>query len=379
MLNDEKSGSFVSATFCNDDARHVKTLHYIGIKPTPDEGGALEEPSPDDFPGSVNDVLSSLSSFPNLGKVTIQFACDRTREEDNSIYQDNYYLFEEPEDMEMVQEAERDEPFRSLMQQSYTALSRNTAIGLKHLELKNVVAKQCSAWSLEGFRALLGGLDSFKINLRGGDNGVGWKINKLEGYLDFVSQLDTYFFKHLSNVKNFSFAATHDGPAENLPLLGQHMPQLRSLSLEYVFITGDLVAFIAAHGETLETITFTNCYSLWPEDDYITWGDFFFGVAAKKPKALLEFHVSASDLEQWDPALETSWRFDDEKRIRILREQFPRRRMFDYKHLDGKYGMVFDSIDRALDRFEAGSDQRGWTQTCELMERNAVTCGKRGR
>jgi hypothetical protein len=33
--------------------------------------------------------------------------------------------------------------------------------------------------------------------------------------------------------------------------------------------------------------------------------------------------------------------------------------MFDYKHLDGKYGMVFDRVDQALDSFEAGSDHKG--------------------
>lgn len=379
LLNDEKSGSSVSTILCSADARHVKTLHYVGIKPMSDEGEPLEGPSPDDFPDSVDSVLSSLSNFPDLDKVTIQFACDKTWEEDHSNYQASYYLYEEPEDMQMVREAENDEALRSLMKRSYAALSRNTAIDFKHLELKNVVAKQCSAWWLEGFRALLGGLESFTINLRGGENGAGWQINKLEGYLDFVSQLDTYFFKHLSNIKDFSFAATVDGPAEGLPLLVQHMPKLRSLSLEYVFITGDLAAFIAAHGETLETIAFTNCYSMWPENDYITWGDFFFGVAAKKPKALLEFRISTSDVEQWNPGVETSWRHDGEKRIQRLRERFSCRRMFDYKHLDGKYGMVFDSLDRAADRFEAGSDHRGWTQVCELMETNASTCRKRER
>ena len=379
LLNDEKSGSSVSAILRSTNARHVKTLHYVGIKSMPDEGGSLEDPSPDDFPDSVKSVLSGLSTFPNLDKVTIQFACDKMWEEDHSNYEASYYLFEEPEDMQMVREAENDEALRSLMRRSYAALSRNTAIDFKNLELKNVIAKQCSAWRLEGFRALLGGLESFTINLRGGDNGAGWQINKLEGYLDFVSQLDTYFFKHLSNVKDVSFAATDDGPAEGLPHIVQHMPKLRNLSLEYVFITGELAAFIAAHGETLETIEFTNCYSMWPEEDYITWGDFFFGVAAKEPKALLEFRISTRDVEQWKPGVETSWRHDDEKRIQKLREQFPCRRMFDYKHLDGKYGMVFDSLDRAADRFEAGSDHRGWTQVCTLMERNASVRGDSNR
>ncbi|KAF3044471.1 hypothetical protein E8E12_011009 [Didymella heteroderae] len=201
LLNDEESGCFVSTILDSAVARHVRSLHYIGFKAMPDgqdfgREEALEEPSTEDFPASVDRVLSNLSGFPNLKRVTIQFACETTREEDDQEYGNSYYLFEEPEDSEDVLEAER---------------------------------------------TLLGGLESFKIKLRGGDNGAGWKINKLEGYLDFVSQLDTYFFKYLSNVKDFSFAATYDGPpgigggSNNtvLPLLGPHMPQLRSLSLGY--------------------------------------------------------------------------------------------------------------------------------------------------
>jgi hypothetical protein len=42
------------------------------------------------------------------------------------------------------------------------------------------------------------------------------------------------------------------------------------LSLEYEFVSSDLVAFITVHGDTLGTMTFTNCYSLWPGEDYIT-------------------------------------------------------------------------------------------------------------
>ncbi|KAF2112233.1 hypothetical protein BDV96DRAFT_460731, partial [Lophiotrema nucula] len=150
--------------------------------------------------------------------------------------------------------------FWSLIEQSYRALSRNSASSIKHLELKNVVAKKCSAWQLADFHTVLQGLSSFTISLRGGDNGAGWQINMVVGYLDFVSELNVYFFRHLSNVKHFSFAATGDGPPgiagglnnAALPLLEPHMPQLQSLSLDYIFISEDLSAFITAHSNTLE-------------------------------------------------------------------------------------------------------------------------------
>ncbi|KAJ4381477.1 hypothetical protein N0V86_002836 [Didymella sp. IMI 355093] len=391
LLNDEKIGSSVSAILDSTQARHVRSLHYVGIKAMPDDPEAredpVEKPSPKDFPESVYKVLSSLSRFQNLDRLTVRFACDKEEEEDVSIYLNSYYTFEEPEDLEKVLEAEGLEAYRSLMMQTYRALARNTKTTVKHLELRNVVAKECSAWRLDGFRALLEGLVSFRINLRGGDNGAGWKINKTEGYLDFVSQLDTYFFRHLTNVKYFSFAATHDGPPgirrdmnnAVLPLLEEHMPQLQSLSLRFVFISGNLADFITAHGDTLEKIVFTECYSQWPAEEAITWGDFFFSIAAKSMKALLDFDIERTDLEYLMPVEETDWRYHEMARVKLLRDRFPGRRMFDYKHIDDKYGMVFDSRDKAFERFQEGSDHRGWSQVCKIIDQNYCVCGECGR
>lgn len=381
LLNTEKSGSSVRDILNNAYAVHVRNLHYMGIKAMSGEGEPLKQPSPVDFPNSVEEVLSTLSKLPNLEKVTVQFASAETADEDEDIYVDSFYNFDEPEDDEQVLEAERTEAFRSLMERSYRALSCNPKATIKHLELKNVIAKKCSAWQLEGFRILLQGLTSFNISLRGGDNGAGWKVNKLEGYLEFVSELDAYFFRYLSHVKHFKFAATHDGPPgieggmnnTALPLLRQYMPQLQSLSLEYVFISGDLTAFITSHSDTLESIWLNQCYSdtEWPETNTITWGAFFSSIAAKDMKALSVFDVAPSDLERLCPTGEKHYRHQEAVRAQELREKFPARRMFDYKHLDDKYGMVFDSEEKAFERFENGSDHSGWRQLCRIVERNS--------
>jgi len=44
--------------------------------------------------------------------------------------------------------------------------------------------------------------------------------------------------------------------------------------------------------------------------------------------------------------------------------------MYDYKHLDDKYGMVFDSEEMAFERFENGSDHAAWQKLCKVIERN---------
>ncbi|KAF2847924.1 hypothetical protein T440DRAFT_352362, partial [Plenodomus tracheiphilus IPT5] len=206
--------------------------------------------------------LLNLSRLPNLKQVTVQFACAKTADEDEDIYRSSYGIFKELETDEQVLESEKMFAFRSLMERSYRALSHTLAGSIKHLELKNVVAKKCSAWKLTEFHSMLQGLSSFTISVRGGDNGSGWQINPVKGYLNFISELDDTFFRHLSNVKHFKFAATRDAPPgieggmnnAALPLLGHHMPQLESLSLEHIFISGNLSAFIIAHCRTLESV-----------------------------------------------------------------------------------------------------------------------------
>jgi hypothetical protein len=83
-----------------------------------------------------------------------------------------------------------------------------------------------------------------------------------------------------------------------LPLLGQQMPQLQSLSLEHVFISDDLSAFIVAHSDTLESIRLDHCYSGWKRESATCWGDFFSSIASKNMKSLRTFNIAASDLEQ---------------------------------------------------------------------------------
>jgi hypothetical protein len=382
LLNEEKSGISILALLNSADAEHVRDLHYIGIMDVPEspdcQDGPVKEPSPDDLPESVEQVLSSLAKLANLERVTVQFICAKTADEDERIYRFSYDIYEELETDEQVLESENSIAFRSLMQRSYMALSRNPASSIQHLELRNVMAKRCSAWDSTEFHTLLQGVTSFTISLRGGDNGAGWQINKVEGYLDFVARLHVYFFKHLSKVKTLSLAATSDGPPgidggmnnAALPLLEQHMPELQHLILEYFFISEDLANFITAHGKTLQTVRLNHCYSGSGNEDAICWGDFFSSVASKEATALRVFDIGPSDLEQCQLLDEADYDYKFVLQTSQLREKFPERRMLDYKDLDDKYGMVFDSEDHAIESFESGSDHSGWKQLCKLIKQN---------
>jgi hypothetical protein len=380
LLNEERAGSSVLTVLTGPYSEHVRNVHYVGIMAMPSDHDDYDvpEPSGDHFPEAVEQVLSRLAELQNLERVTVQFICDRKEEDDKEYYDGAFYLLEEPETDEQVLDSEKTTAFRALMERSYRALAQNPPSSIRSLKLKDVVAKKCSAWKLPEFHTLLQNLSSFTISLRGGDNGAGWRINKMDGYHKFVGELDTYFFQHLSNIKHFSFAATDDGPPGNdtgwnstaLPLHGQHMPQLQSFHLEYVFISGHLAAFVEAHSSTLETVRLNHCYSGWGSEDAICWGDFFCSIASHKLGALKNFDVGASDLEQLEMPGKDDYYYGKTVRSEELREQFPERRMYDYKHLDDKYGMVFDSDENAFEKFESGSDHVGWQQLCKVIERD---------
>lgn len=215
LLNEEKSGSSVLTILNSAYSEHVRNVHYVGIMAMPSDHDdyVVSEPARDHFPEAVERVLSHLAGLQNLERVTVQFICGRTKEDDKDKYESAFYLLEEPETDEYVLDSEKTNAFRALMERSYRALSQSPPTSIRSLELKDVVAKKCSAWKLPEFHTLLQNLSSFSISLRGGDNGAGWQINKLGGYLEFVGELDSYFFQHLSTVKHFIFAATDDGYA----------------------------------------------------------------------------------------------------------------------------------------------------------------------
>ncbi|KAH6632926.1 hypothetical protein C7974DRAFT_333760, partial [Boeremia exigua] len=221
----------------------------------------LELQSGSFIPAPSLDLLS-LSRFPNLECVIVEFRCSRAKEKEEEIYSQTYDIFEELEEPQMTLGIEEADAFRSLTKRTYDAIAQNPPYTIKSLELRNVVAKRCSAWETSAFRALLEGLSAFKISLRGGDNGAGWRINKVAAYLSFVGSLDTIFLGFANNLKHLSISATTDGPpglAEGmnnveLPLKEDILKNLEILELEHVFISKDLAAFIVAHGSSLNTI-----------------------------------------------------------------------------------------------------------------------------
>jgi hypothetical protein len=392
LLNDEKSGSFAQSLFNNSFAHHVRTIHYIGVMAMTPNTETMEDsmeldnllikPSPDHLPRSVEHVLSHLAQFPNLERCIVDLRCAKTAQEDQSTYEMAFDTIEHPEDGELVLEKENTDPFRALTKRSYDALAKNPTSSIRHLELRNIVPRVCSTWNSPDFQALLNNLSTFTITLRGGENGTGWQFTTYSTYLCFFNSLEIHFFNHLSQLKHLSVCAPSDTSpglavginSFKLPFGPRHVPELQTLHLENLFISPYLSTFVTSHS-SLKSVTLEKCYSglhesnsVDKEEESLSWGAFFSTIAAVHMPALRAFHVGASDLETTQPH-EDEGGFQQAKYAKDLREQYPSRRMFEYKQVDEMYGTLYDCTELAFQRFKQGTDQKGWEELCKVLKK----------
>jgi hypothetical protein len=399
LLNDQKSGSSVLAISESLHAKHVQSIHYVGVallgcgpdvynwvfnprRPEPLPDGT--EPLSGHLPDSVEQVLSRLAVFPCLRRLIIEFRFDRSEYYDMMVLTGSLMGFTQAETENEILEIEKNDGFRSLMKQSYTALARNTMTTVKHLELKKLIPRGCSAWGLAGFQSFLRGLSSFTISLRGGEcSTTEERINLTAAYGPFVSSLDEHFFQHLSEVKQLRFAATEDGVVglqggrghAPLPLRGHHMPKLLVLELEYVFVSSVLAEFIAAHNQSLQSVSLKDCYSgIGCSSAYnaLTWGDFFSCIASRNSECLQEFIISPSWFERVQPQElgEKDYGYPIAMKAKNLQKEFPDRRFLMYGCISPDLGRLVPETENVIESFKSGQDHEGWQRLDHTIQRS---------
>lgn len=381
LLNDERSGSSVLAIFKSSLAKLVHSVHYIGVMevPSKDRIENAPKPSPEDLPLTVEQVLCSLNRLPNLERTVVEFRSAKDAVENKSIYEGSYDYFEELESYEEALGSEKRDAHRSLMKRSYDALARNPASTIRNLELRNSTPKWYSSWEIIEFQALLNQISSFTISLRGGGNGVGWQINKVPAYLTFVESLDSFFLEHLLQTITLRFSATIDGPPglpgglnnAGLPLKHDQLPNLRRLDLKHVFISSGLTGFIANRRRLLEEVRLDKCYSGLvyndvPSDVALSWGDFFSYIAESEIIALRRFEVGPSDCEAEPIPEPNTYDYDRIVRSKKLLENYPGRRMFDYKCTHDEYGSLYET-ELNEEKFEEGADHASWDHLVTML------------
>ncbi|KAF2472374.1 uncharacterized protein BDR25DRAFT_302595 [Lindgomyces ingoldianus] len=379
LRNNEKSGNSVKEIRSGSYKDFVRAIHYEGMIRVLD-GWTLhnaddqaEEPKEEHFPKCVEDILSNLSRFPKLEKLVVEFPCD-----DDDLAR-GFYNFDEEESYEQAVEVESEEAWRALMAKSYEAVGRNSQHSIKTLELRGLVARQASSWNGQGFRNFLGGMESFIISIKGGNNDVGWCVNTLQGYLEFITHLGNHFFDHLTNVTSFSFTATDEGPPGleglrhvPLPLLAHHMPHLQTLELGWIFINPQLLEFINSHHETLISIRLEHTFSgasCRLAENGITWAEFFNSIHRAGPSKLKRLEILPLESRLKEDEEDESMSPEAE-RVQSALDQNPEKRLFSYAGLSSKYGMLFEYEENNIEQFERGEDQRGYDRLMSLIKTN---------
>jgi hypothetical protein len=400
LRNDSESGESLKAVGnCQWAAGFVRELNFEGNTTIEDE---WEEPMPlseEDFPSSVEEVLSHLERFPKLEVLTVQFKLGETEEEDEEGARtgfNTWFTGVDPfRNSEQLKRMEEKTEWRDLMARTYNAISGGERpSSLKTLELRNLLPSGVSSFLTENWQAFLGTLKTIRISLHSGDNGDCSKLNTAYGYIEFIEGFDV-FLSHLANITEFRFAATRSGlpglPGQNhaaIPLDAEHMPLLQVLELQLCFISERTAHFITSHITTLERISLEDCYSAATDDladEHTTWAAFLTIIADSletvQVSPLKEFFISPRILggsirepgHLYDDLESVPIEGEDEKikLARQLSETDPSRRPFDYARVDDKYGMLFEDEEQNLTAFLEGQDQAAYDRLMAIVGRQS--------
>ncbi|KAL7946743.1 hypothetical protein V8C42DRAFT_318694 [Trichoderma barbatum] len=329
---------------------------------------------------------------PNLSTVSLKFnfnfdddnEWDRGHPAASASKMTSILLFECVESNAYIQEREKIWQWRALMNETWRALAAN--IHIRELILDELIPKRTSTFDTEEFRQFLSRLKFATFNIFGMDLGVGWggSTNTMRGYCEFLYNLDTYFFHHMTGLKRLTIHAS-----DPLGLTGHHyiplalspedLPLLESLKLERCFVSPELVSFIRGHTKVLKSLDVKECVS--GEGYYfayngISWSEFFDRVYEAKPTLTELIAGSGSNVPLTSEEGSRGYQFKDEpediQEIRRKLKADPRLRLFGCGQLDDKYGTLILDEDANEEEFNDGNAQRAFDRLMGLVNENAA-------
>ncbi|KAI0154690.1 hypothetical protein GGR57DRAFT_502440 [Xylariaceae sp. FL1272] len=345
--------------------------------------------------------LLSRRALPNLSTLRVTF-CPLPEDFRGDGWSDDglggsIYLAQDVEDEDDIAEAEMRFYWRGLFNRSFETMASGSG-DLHRLEILNLPPKSASALWTDEWKTFLGTVKEFKISLWGGDNGAGWHANTLEGYLEWISDLEESFFEHLTSAERVKLVA-HDQNPIGCPGMRQcpipfgpgHMPRIEHLELQDCFVDAALIAFLSSHPQQLRSLRLTNCYSAGNNQARGTarsatpWSVFFSAVRrsqadlhefilqeGRTPPLTHEEQFEDDDVPYEPPDDEA----DDVKTVRRILSEDTGRRLFAYACLDDKYGMVFAYEEVNISAFLEGTDQREFDELMAMVKRNQIGTGR---
>lgn len=367
LVNDEKSGSSLTAVAKSLHKVHVRELYFIGSvlhrahiqRVAPSNSGGI-------LPHSVDTLLRDLQQFPSLEKLSIEI--------------DNEPAIHDCECGRPLYETTiRTARWYALLFRTYSALTQNTSPHFRHFEIRQLVWKEVSIFRHAAFHDFLGHFEQFTLSIFGPELiGEEMSVTNHE-YPAVMKNLDNYFFNHLVNVTTLSIKAPRAAPlglkgldySSRLTLSAGQMPLLVILHLDYIFVCRRLIAFLVGHKCTLQEVTLRDCYACGKyliRDAVhrgITWSKVFTSISSARPAQLRRFELVGSFMP-----LPSEYHFKEaaeDKMVLTILRQDPERILFPY--VDLWEGLWYD-VDWSFDAFFRGDDQRGWDQLMKLVKGN---------
>ena len=211
-----------------------------------------------------------------------------------------------------------------------------------------------------------------------------------------MEKLDIFFFDHLQRITSLTLKATEEAPIglvgmNHAPLVlrPEHMPQLKTVHLEYMILSPELRSFLVGHVSTLEDLHLRSCFAEIAYDmteNVLHWHELFDAISSAEPTKLRAFKVTQErpaplpkSKDECQKYLPYNLKDEDEETLNAQMEQARKvleedgeKRVWRYATVDEKYGIVDDDEEENfLDFFKEGKDQEAFERLVSIVERNA--------
>ncbi|KAF5974867.1 hypothetical protein FCOIX_8058 [Fusarium coicis] len=293
--------------------------------------------------------------------------CDNEEEWDETLQQEQ----------EIIWRAQYNEVMRTI--------SRNENI--TNLKIKNLIAKNASAWETTEWASFLGRLQVLDISVYGGNDGD--CLHTKTGFMEFIENMLYYIMRHAQNARHLTLEASPDGlfggASANyripLPLKEDHLLFLKSLTLKNIMIGPDLIQFLKTRVDRFEELELHDCMCDGPEPEYgpgwnlepVTWADLWRAiresntrlfkvsvVQSKTPPLLWQEGESEEDEVSEDSVAVAG--------IRKMLEEDRSLVVWRYARVDYKYGWIVELSDDNVKYFAEGEDQREYVELLKVLE-----------
>ncbi|KAJ6789478.1 hypothetical protein PWT90_00279 [Aphanocladium album] len=316
---------------------------------------------------------------PNARTVRLNF--DFTFEETHDWSEEGSDWFEGDEYDEDEGEAESKYLWRALVNETWQAVSANTAVDT--LIVDGFLPIWQSAYKTPDFARFMKQIKHIKFIIASDEfMDATWTIKP--GFQWIMEKVGFHFFQHLTSIESLCIdgdSCVLGGERPDftpLPLRDISLPALRSLTLRSCYVDSALTAFLSRHGRTLTHLVLDECFAAdmwWSEEDdswvESSWADFFDAIHQTAPALV---HLAAG--HDADGVLIQKWvRRRDDRLIRhhickALRRNRARRH-FCYVRIDDNTGRYYRmNADMNKTAFSDGRDWKAYKRLMKLVKQN---------